>query len=84
MQTIKADSLEQIGAWGGFPVKIPEWSFEESFIYESTAIDFMELLDGMDEADKIILRKKVPGFSEAEGLTIDDNPVLVYYKLKNF
>lgn len=82
--TIKADSLEQIGDWVGFPVKIPEWSFEESFIYDVSAFDWMELLGKIDEETRDSMRKNVPGFNESEAITENDNPVLVYFRVKDF
>lgn len=84
IQSLAADSLNRIGKWRSFPVYAPDWSFGESFIYELSAFGWMELLEDMDEESKDYMRKKVPGFKETEGLSENDNPVLVYYTIKDF
>ena len=84
MQTIKADSLNQIGALVGFPVKIPEWSFKESFIYDVSAFEWRETLGTIDEETRDYMRKTVPGFTESESLTENDNPLLVYFRIRDF
>ncbi len=82
--TIKADSISQIGDWNSLPVQIPEWSYKESFVYDLSAIDWREMLHGLDKETKAYMRKELPGFEKAEQVKENDNPVLVYFKLKDF
>ncbi len=84
LRTMLTDSLSNIGFWNNFPVKAPKWAAGESFIYNISAIGWMEMLENLDKEAKTGFRKTIPGFLKAEMLTENDNPVLVQYKMKDF
>lgn len=78
------DSLGSTGTWNSLPIHSPEWTYNESFIYELSAIDWLETINGLDEKSKTKLRKTIPGFEKAEQISVEDNPILIYYKVKDF
>ena len=82
--TLVTDSLNHIGFYNTLPVQNPRWAYNESFVYESSAIDWLEILSSMKESTKVGFRKAIPGFTKAEKLSEEDNPILIYFKFKNF
>ena len=84
IQTLVADSLSRIGYWKKFPVYSPDHSQDDYFIYDLSAITWTEIMEEMDEGTRDYMHKKVPGFAESESITENNNPVLVYFKVKDF
>jgi len=84
IHSIAADSLNRIGYWHDLPIDAPDWSYGESFIYSVSALGWKEMVDGLKEETKAYMRKNLPGFEQAEKIPDDDNPVLVYFRLKDF
>ena len=82
--TLKSDSSNKIGSWNSFPVNSPQWSYNESFIYDIQAIYWTEILQRLDEDAKTRMRNLITGFKDSELITVNDNPVLVYFKMKDF
>ncbi|MCD6345970.1 MAG: 6-bladed beta-propeller [Bacteroidales bacterium] len=82
--TLVTDSLNHIGFYNTLPIQNPEWAYNESFIYESSALDWLEILSGLDESTKVSFRKAIPGFAKAEKLSEEDNPILIYLNFNKF
>jgi hypothetical protein len=78
------DSLASMGNFRGVPIHFPRHTNGSWFIADYEGIGWFEMIKTLSEDQKAILRKEVPGFMEAEKVTADGNPVLVYYRLKNF
>ncbi|MEA1875808.1 MAG: 6-bladed beta-propeller [Bacteroidota bacterium] len=84
MLTMIRDSTGHIGSYKSLPVKPAQSSYQESFIYSTPAIDWLETIAKLNNDQRKKLRKQIPGFKEAESLTEQDNPILIYYKFKDF
>jgi hypothetical protein len=76
------DSLSSFGTFRGIPVNYPRNTHGSWFIADYEGIGWCEMIKNLSEGQKLILRKAIPGFIEAEKVTVDGNPVLVYYRLK--
>lgn len=78
------DTLSSLGNFNGIPVHYPRHTDGGSFIADLDGIEWAETIKKLTDAQKAILRKEVPGFIQAEKVTMDGNPVLVYYRFKDF
>lgn len=83
-QCLAVDTLSSIGKIYGIPIHYPRHANGDWFVADLDGMEWAETVNKLTEAQKVILRKKVPGFFEAEKVTMDSNPVLVYYRFKNF
>lgn len=83
-QFLATDSNSNIGTFKGIPVSIPKETDGSWFISYQMGINWFESISKLTEAQKIILRKEVPGFIDAEKVTMDGNPVLILYKFREF
>ena len=81
---LAADTLNSIGNFKGCPVNIPRQTNGSWFVSVIDGINWFESISKLTEAQKVILRREVPGFIQAEKVTMDGNPVLVYYRFKDF
>ena len=77
---LAADTLNSVGNFKGCPVYIPRQTNGSWFVSVIDGINWFESISKLTEAEKVILRKEVPGFIEAEKVSMDGNPVLVYYR----
>ncbi len=84
MITMIRDSSGHIGSCKSLPIKPAQSTYQESFIYSTPAIDWLETIEKLDIDQLKKLRKQIPGFKEAESLSEEDNPILIYYKVKDF
>ncbi len=82
--TMGTDSLNNIGYLSGFPIRIPRDSYRDNFISILDAIDLITSINSMSADQKKSLRRQVEGFDRIEDISENDNPVLVYYKFKDF
>lgn len=73
-----------IGNFKGCPVYIPRQTKGSWFVSVTDGINWFESIIKLKEDQKVILRKEVEGFIEGEKVTMDGNPVLVYYRFKDF
>ncbi|MCX6225082.1 MAG: 6-bladed beta-propeller, partial [Bacteroidia bacterium] len=83
-QYLAVDTLLSLGNYKGIPVHYPRYTDESWFISDSDGVDWYEAIGKLPESQKVILRKEVPGFIDAEKVAIDGNPVLVLYKFREF
>jgi hypothetical protein len=78
------DSLSSLGNFHGFPVKPPRDSYKTHFLSTMDAVDVYDIIHKLS-ADQIkILKKQVRGFDRILNIKQEDNPVLVYYKFRDF
>jgi hypothetical protein len=73
-----------IGTFKGIPVPAPRQADGSWFVSSILGLNWNEAIGTLTEAQKVILRKEVPGFIESEKVTMDGNPVLVCYRFKDF
>jgi len=83
-QYLAIDTLFSLGNFRGIPVHFPRQTDGSWFISTTEGIDWFESVSKLTEAEKIILRKEVHGFIDAEKVKMDGNPVLVVYRFKDF
>ena len=82
-RSIFMDSLQNFGYFYGIPIEFSKNSFGNWFIQKTEAIDMLECLESLSpEQKKILSRSK--GFDRLDRLEEDDNPVMVFYKVKDF
>ncbi len=79
---LPADSTRSFGTCEGIPLHTPIQTWEDWFITTIDGIDWFESSRQLTETDKIKLRKKIPGFTEAEKVDQDGNPILIFFKFK--
>jgi hypothetical protein len=77
---LAADTLNSIGNFKGCPVYIPRQTNKSWFVSIIDGINWFESISKLSEAQKVTLRRDIPGFVEAEKVTMDGNPVLVYFR----
>ena len=73
-----------IGTFKDIPVPAPRQTDGSWFVSSILGLNWNEAIGKLTEAQKVILRKEVPGFTEAEKVAMDGNPVLVLYLFKDF
>lgn len=73
-----------LGNFHGFPIYSPSWSGRNEFIDSNDGVQIKEILGKIDPTYLAWLRKNVPGFAVIEKVKVDDNPVIVFYKFKEF
>ena len=81
---LAVDTLYSIGSYKGLPIQRPFQTDGSWFVSNSDGVDWFESISKLTEAQKVMLRKEVPGFTDAEKVRIDGNPVLVLYKFRRF
>jgi hypothetical protein len=81
---LPADSTQVFGTYERIPVHVPIQTWDDWFITTIDGIDWFESISQLPEADKIKLRKRIPGFTEAEKVDQDGNPILIFFKFKEF
>ena len=81
---IHAENKNTIGTFKGLPLQAPKQTDGAWFITPMLGLNWNEAIGKLTEAQKVTLRKEVPGFIEAEKVAIDGNPVLVFYRFNNF
>ncbi len=79
-----AANKNTIGTFNGLPIQAPKQTDGAWFITPMLGLNWNEAIGKLTEAQKVTLRKEVPGFIEAEKVAIDGNPVLVFYRFNNF
>jgi hypothetical protein len=78
-QYLAVDTLYHFGKYKGIPVQYPRHTSGDWFIADVDGIDWAEVISKLTEDQKVILRKEIPGFIESEKVSVDGNPVLVFY-----
>lgn len=79
----KLGSYGSIGSLYGFPIRTPYAALKDEFV-SIYPIEFIErIMEDLSE-DQIKELSKFKGFNQAEQLTLEDNPVLVFYSFKDF
>ncbi len=78
------DSLSRLGNYFGLPIKIPYYSYKTYFLSLMDAIDVRQLIQSLTADQKRTLTSKVKGFDRILNIAENDNPVLVYFKFRNF
>lgn len=82
-RSIFMDSTQSLGKYHGIPIDLGKNSSGEWFIQKSEAIDIIESLEKLRTDQRKVL-SKAKGFDRLGELKEDDNPVLVFYKVKDF
>ncbi|TSA34175.1 MAG: hypothetical protein D4R64_12460 [Porphyromonadaceae bacterium] len=82
--TFGADSLSCLGNFHGFPVKIPRDSYKTHFLSMFDAVDLYQIIKSLSSDQINTLKKKIKGFDRILNIKEEDNPVLVYFKFKDF
>jgi hypothetical protein len=82
-QYLAIDTISSIGQFKGIPVHFPRHTDGAWFVADLDGMEWAESINKLTEAQKVILRKEIPGFIEAEKVAIDGNPVLVFYRFNN-
>ncbi len=83
MNHFKADSLKNFAPEYGFPIELAKDTYKDNFITVFDAVEMIEIMESITAEQKKTLQKEIPGFDLLESLDENDNPVLVFYKMKN-
>ena len=83
MHHFTADSLKNFAPDYGFPIELAKDSYQNNFITVFDAIEMIDMMEALSSEQKKTLRKEISGFNLIESLSENDNPVLVFYKVKN-
>jgi hypothetical protein len=78
------DSLFSLGNFNGFPISIPRDSYKTHFLFKMEAIDLYQTIHSLSAGQIKILKKKAGGFDRVLDINQEDNPVLVYYRFRDF
>jgi hypothetical protein len=78
------DSLFSMGRYHGLPISIPRDSYKDHFLFRMEAIDLYQAIRTLTEDQIKILKKQVKGFDRILNIKEEDNPVLFYYKFRDF
>ncbi len=82
-RSVFLDTTFSLGNYYGIPIGFARTSYKDCFIEKAEAIDILESLEEMTDEQKSTLSKS-KGFDRLAGLKEDDNPVLVFYRAKDF
>ena len=79
---LSADSAGCFGTFHGIPISIPTQNRDSWFVSGIDGIDWAEAIKSIPESEKASLRKKIPGFVEAEKVDENGNPILIFFKFR--
>ena len=82
LHLFKADSLKNFAPKYGFPVELAKDTYKNNFITVFDAVEMIEMMESITAEQKKTLQKEISGFDLLESLDENDNPVLVFYKMK--
>jgi hypothetical protein len=82
-RSVFMDSTQIFGYFHGIPIQFGRSSYADWFIQKTEALDLKEAIEKLSP-DQLKYLSKSKGFKSLEGLKEDDNPVLVFYKVKDF
>ena len=84
MMAFGTDSLSSPGNFHGFPVRLPVDTYKTHFLYTMDAVDLYDLIQNLSPDQIKTLKKHVKGFDKILSIKQEDNPVLVYYRFRDF
>jgi hypothetical protein len=59
-------------------------TYKTHFLYTIEAVDLYDLIQKLSPEQIKMLKKQVKGFDRILNIKLEDNPVLVYYRFRDF
>lgn len=84
LKSFGTDSLSSPGNFHGFRVRLPQDTYKDYFLYTLEAVDLYDLIHKLSPEQIKTLKKQIKGFDRILDIKREDNPVLVYYRFRDF
>jgi hypothetical protein len=84
LKAFGTDSLSSPGNFHGFPLRLPQDTYKNYFLFTMDAVDLSDLIQKLSTEQIKTLKKHIKGFDRILDIKPENNPVLVYYRFRDF